>query len=84
MAQHAAARQIPSTPAANFSLSDHIRLFDNALSPEHCRALIARFDDAQSHEDCHVESGHSFMQLDVTRDWPDEHQLELARGIWTG
>ncbi len=60
---------------AHASLSDHIMLFADALSPTHCRTLIDRFESSQQHEMCQRESGHSFVQLDITENWPDQHKL---------
>jgi prolyl 4-hydroxylase len=60
---------------SNTRLCDHIMLFGGALPPEHCQTLIDRFETAPDREICQRESGHSFAQLDITKDWPDQHQI---------
>jgi prolyl 4-hydroxylase len=60
---------------ANTLLSDHIMAFADALSPEHCEALIDRFESSHEHEPCQRESGHSFSQLNITQKWPDENKI---------
>jgi hypothetical protein len=55
------------------SLSDHIRVFDGALTPARCQSLIDRFERSSGHEATRREGGHSFVKLDVTRHWPEEH-----------
>jgi hypothetical protein len=57
------------------SLSDHVMVFNNALSREHCQALIGRFESTPEHEVCQLEAGFSFSQLNITQQWPDENQL---------
>ncbi len=63
------------TVAANTSLADHVMVFSGALSPEHCQALIQRFESSPDHETCRLESGYSFTQLNVTEKWPDESKI---------
>lgn len=60
---------------ANKSLSDHIVVFADVLSAERCRALIDRFESSPHHEAAQRESGHSFIQLDITQNWPDENKI---------
>jgi prolyl 4-hydroxylase len=60
---------------ANTSLSDHVMVFDRALSPERCQILIDRFESSPDHETCQLEAGYSFCQLDITQRWPDENQI---------
>ena len=60
---------------ANRSLSDHILVFADALSATHCQLLIDRFESSQHQEPCQRESGHSFVQLDVTQNWPDQNKV---------
>ena len=60
---------------ANKSLSDHIMVFADALSAAHCRTLIDRFESSPYHEAAQRESGHSFIQLDITQNWPDENKI---------
>lgn len=49
-------------------------VFADALSAPRCRALIERFEASPDQAVCERESGHSFVQVDVTRCWPDEHE----------
>ena len=60
--------------AARHSLSDHIRTYDEALSPEHCQSLIDRFEASPNPEICSQEGSFSFAQIDVTENWPDEYR----------
>jgi len=57
------------------SLADHVIVFDGALSQAHCQTLIDRFEASAEQEPCAREHGHSFVQLDITRHWPDEHNV---------
>ena len=61
-------------------LSDHIAMFSDALTSDYCETLIARFKAADHHETCYRENGHSFTQLDITKEWPD--QQALLEGIF--
>jgi prolyl 4-hydroxylase len=63
------------TLLANTSLAEHIRVFDGALSAECCQTLIDRFESSIDHENCQLESGYSFCQLNVTQKWPDQNQI---------
>ena len=56
------------------SLSDHIIVFDDVLSPETCRELIARFEASPEKENVRRECGYSFTQINVTQHWPDQHK----------
>jgi 2-oxoglutarate-Fe(II)-dependent oxygenase superfamily protein len=60
---------------ANTSLSDHVMVFSGALSPEHCRTLIERFESASDPETCQVAAGYSFSQINVTQKWPDQNKI---------
>ncbi len=60
---------------ANNLLSDHIKVFAGALSPAQCQALIDRFEASAGQEVCQQDAGYSFVQLDVTQAWPDQHAL---------
>lgn len=57
------------------SLADHVMVYADALPAAHCRTLIERFEAAAEHETCQRDAGHSFVQLDVTQHWPDQHQV---------
>ena len=57
------------------SLPDHIKVFPDALSRSECEDLIERFDSSSDHVVCQQESGHSFVKVDVTRHWPDQHKI---------
>jgi prolyl 4-hydroxylase len=59
---------------ARNSLADHIRVYPDALSAQHCATLIERFEAAPELELCQRQNGHSFTQLDVSQHWPDQHQ----------
>jgi hypothetical protein len=63
------------TAMPNTSLSDHIMCFPDALSDAQCRTLIDRFESSQGHEETQRESGHSFVQLDITQHWPDQNKI---------
>jgi hypothetical protein len=56
---------------ANTSLSDHVMVIAEALTPVQCQALIERFESSGDQEPCVRENGHSFVQLDITQHWPD-------------
>ncbi|MGD0296682.1 MAG: 2OG-Fe(II) oxygenase [Bryobacteraceae bacterium] len=59
----------------NTSLSDHVMVFADTLSAEHCQTLIDRFESSAEHETCQIERGYSFTQLNVTEKWPDESKI---------
>jgi prolyl 4-hydroxylase len=67
----------PSAHNNDPSLRDMIHVSHGALSPEHCARLIDRFEASAELETCRREGGHSFMQLDITQAWPDEHEIAL-------
>ena len=50
-------------------------VFAETLSPAHCQMLIDRFESSFDVETCQRDSGHSFIQLDVTQHWPDQNQI---------
>lgn len=53
-------------------LSDYVKTYDGRLSPEQCQALIDRFEAAPDlHEGKRAEDSYSFVQLSVSRHWPD-------------
>jgi hypothetical protein len=53
-------------------LADYIKAFAGVLTPGDCQALIDRFEAAgDRHEIQRVEDGYSFVQMDVTRAWPE-------------
>jgi prolyl 4-hydroxylase len=60
---------------SNTSLADHVMVFAGALSPEHCQALIGRFEAKPDRETCQLDAGYSFSQLNITHHWPDESQI---------
>lgn len=62
----------------DMQLADHIKVFDGALSPARCQALIDRFESSPDHEIQQREAGHSFVQLDITQHWPDEQKILAA------
>jgi hypothetical protein len=57
-------------PMPKTSLSDHIMVFAGTLSPAHCQTLIDRFESSIEHETCQLESGYSFIQLNITQTGP--------------
>jgi hypothetical protein len=63
---------------SGMELSDHIKVFDDALSAARCQALIDRFEASLDHVSNERDAGHSFAQLDVTQHWPDEHKILAA------
>jgi hypothetical protein len=58
-------------------ISNHVRVFENVLTPDHCKALIDRFEASPDQETYEREGGHSFVQVNVTRDWPDQNEVLL-------
>lgn len=65
-------------------LSDYVKAYENTLSPEQCQALIARFEAASSlHERKQAEGSYSFVQMSVSRHWPDV-EAQVARIMMTG
>lgn len=50
-------------------------VFDGALSPDHCQMLIDRFEASGDLEDCQLDAGYSFRQLNVTQQWPDQSKV---------
>jgi prolyl 4-hydroxylase len=57
------------------TLSDHIAVFQDALTPAACAALIAQFETApEHHELASREAGHQFTQLNVAKAWPEQHE----------
>ena len=60
---------------ADRALSEYIMVSEDALSPAQCQSLVDRFEGSADHEACRREAGHSFTQVDVTRCWPDQHQM---------
>ena len=63
------------TRLANQTLSDHVMVFDDTLTAAHCEALIARFEASADQEECRRDQCYSFAQLDITKNWPDEHKV---------
>lgn len=63
-----------SAPVPATALADHIRVYDDVLSPGDCERLIDRFEASPDLDPCQREAGHSFTQLDITRHWPDQHR----------
>ncbi len=53
-------------------LSDYVKAYDGTLSSEQCQALIDRFEAAPHlHESKQAVNSYSFVQLSVSRHWPD-------------
>lgn len=64
-------------------LSDYVKAYEKTLSPEQCQALIERFEAAANlHERKQAEAAYSFVQLSVTRHWPDV-EAQVARVMMT-
>ena len=67
-------------------LSDYVKAYDNTLSPGQCQALIDRFEAASDlHERKQAEGSYSFVQMSVSRHWPEvrpavSERQSLARG----
>ncbi len=60
-------------------LSDYIRAYEKTLSPEQCQTLIERFEASSSlHERKQAEGSYSFVQLSVSRHWP-EVEAQIAQ-----
>lgn len=60
---------------AGITLSDHIQVFDGAMPPNQCRALIERFEASPDREACEQDGSFCFSQIDISESWPDQHQL---------
>ena len=57
-------------------MTDYIKAYAGTLSPDQCQTLIARFEaDGDRHEAKGFDGGFSFVQLDVTKHWPDVHAV---------
>jgi prolyl 4-hydroxylase len=53
-------------------LSDYVKVYEKTLSPEKCQALISRFEAAAPlHEQTPAERAFRFVELNVSRHWPD-------------
>lgn len=53
-------------------LSDYVKVYEDTLSPEQCQALIDRFEAAPAlHERTPAERAFKFVELNVSRHWPD-------------
>ena len=64
-------------------LSDYVKAYDGKLSPEQCQALIDRFEAApELHERKQMDKAYSFVQLNVSRHWPDV-EAQTARIFMT-
>ena len=66
---------LESIVVANQTLSDHVMVFADTLSSAHCEALIDRFESSPDQEPCQRDQCYSFTQLDITKNWPDEHKV---------
>ena len=60
---------------AHTSLADHVISFPDALPAAVCEALIGRFEASTDQEARQRDDGHSFVQLDISRHWPDQSKL---------
>jgi hypothetical protein len=64
-------------------LSDYVKAYENTLSPQDCQDLIAKFEAAPDlHERKQAEHSYSFVQMSVTRHWP-EVEKQVARIMMT-
>ncbi len=64
-------------------LSDFVKAYDRTLAPEQCQALIDRFEASPDlHERKQAEGAYSFVQLNVSRHWPDV-EAQIARIMLT-
>ena len=59
------------------SLADHVMVFANALPEAHCRQLIDRFEASPEQQTSERDVGHSFDQIDIARNWPDQNEILL-------
>ncbi|MGD0866613.1 MAG: 2OG-Fe(II) oxygenase [Rhizomicrobium sp.] len=59
----------------NQTLTDHVMVFSDTLAPAHCLSLIDRFESSPDREPCQRDQCYSFTQLDITKNWPDEHRI---------
>jgi prolyl 4-hydroxylase len=58
----------------NTQLADYIKIYPDVLTAEHCQALIDRFEASSQRAARQNQKSFSFVQLDVTQHWPDEHK----------
>ena len=65
---------------ANTSLADYVVAVDDVLTPDHCAALIERFEASDGLEKAELDGAFSFTQLDITAAWPDAYDV-LSRII---
>jgi hypothetical protein len=57
---------------AKTQLTDYIKVYEGAISPEQCDALIARFEASPAHQEImHADDSYRFVQLSVSKHWPD-------------
>ena len=64
-------------------LTDYVKAYENTLSPEQCQALIDRFEASpELHDRKQVDGAYSFVQLSVTRHWP-EVEKQIAQVMLT-
>jgi prolyl 4-hydroxylase len=64
-------------------LSDYVKAYERALSPEQCQALIDKFEaDSALHQRKQAEGSYSYVQLSVSRHWP-EVESQVARIMMT-
>jgi len=61
----------------NTTLSDYIMVFEDAISQTYCQQLIEQFELSGALEICERPSGHRFTQLNITKNWPEQHELML-------
>lgn len=53
-------------------LSDYVKVYEDTLAPEQCQALIDKFEAAADlHEHTPAERAFRFVELNVSRHWPD-------------
>src|ERR1700744_3934948 len=69
-------RRVDFATMPKTSLTDYIKLYDNALSPETCNALIDRFEASSAQHklmryNVGEPNGYSYVQLNVSEHWPD-------------
>ncbi|HEV2652058.1 MAG TPA: 2OG-Fe(II) oxygenase [Rhizomicrobium sp.] len=61
------------------SLSDYVKTYDGTLSPARCQRLIDRFEAAPDlHERTPLERAFKFVELNVSRHWPDVESETFA------
>jgi hypothetical protein len=58
-------------------LADYVKTYDGVLTADRCDKLIKLFEKSPHQTERRMDGLYSFVEIDVTRNWPDRHN-ELA------